>query len=134
MNFNNENPFSESKINTLFLIKKILCLISLSLLFNFFILMIIKRTLFANNKKIFNIIICFSSIIQTLSNIFNPNFFFINFNCLFISSISLVFQIEILLLIIFLNIFSIFQISAKKINRFILCIISLILGIAYLIM
>ena len=134
MKDNNSFQFDEDKIEFIFLLKRLLCIPSFSLLFNFFILMIVKRKIFPNNKKIFNIIICFSSILQTSSNFFHPNHSIFNIKCLFTNLMNYVFQIEIILLIIFFNFFSIIQISSKKVNRFILCIISLLLGIGYLIM
>ena len=134
MNGNENYLFDENKIEILFLVKKLLCIPSLSLLFNFFIWKIVKKEVFTNNSKIFNIIICFSSILQTLSNFFHPNHSFFNIDCLYTNLINYVFQIEIILLIIFFNIFSISIISLKTVNRFMLCIISLLLGIGYLIM
>jgi hypothetical protein len=129
-NFN----FTESQINTIYLLKQLLSIPSLSLLFNFFLLMIIKRKVFASNKKIFNIMICFSSIIQTLSNFLYPNHSFFDINCLYTNLLFYVFQIEILVLIFFLNAYSIFLIDKKTINRFILSGLCVIFGIAYFIM
>ncbi len=134
MKDNNSFQFDEDKIEFIFLLKRLLCIPSFSLLFNFFILMIVNRKVFPNNKKIFNIIICFSSILQTSSNFFHPNYSVFNVNCLYTNLVNYVFQIEIILLIIVFNIFSISQLSTKKINRFILCIFSLLFGIGYLIM